>query len=43
VVGGSLGAKVINQCIEANLDKYENNNIQLYGKQGVITSSEEIW
>ncbi|HOV92913.1 MAG TPA: undecaprenyldiphospho-muramoylpentapeptide beta-N-acetylglucosaminyltransferase [Candidatus Kapabacteria bacterium] len=34
VVGGSLGAKVINQCIEANLDKFENNNIQLLWQTG---------
>jgi len=34
VVGGSLGSKVINQCIESNLEKFENNNIQLIWQTG---------
>ncbi|MCK5846058.1 MAG: undecaprenyldiphospho-muramoylpentapeptide beta-N-acetylglucosaminyltransferase [Bacteroidales bacterium] len=34
VVGGSLGARTINEAIEANLKEFSNNNIQLIWQTG---------
>ncbi len=35
VVGGSLGARTINECIEASLIDFKNNNIQLIWQTGI--------
>ena len=34
IVGGSLGSQAINQCIEANLQEFASNNIQLIWQTG---------
>ncbi len=35
VVGGSLGARTINECIEENINDFINNNIQLIWQTGI--------
>ena len=36
VIGGSLGAKRVNELIEANLDYFESNNLQLVWQTGKL-------
>lgn len=40
IVGGSLGAKSINQCISSQLIEFKNNNIQLIWQTGKVNIDE---
>lgn len=38
IIGGSLGARTINESVLDNLDTIKQNDIQLFGKREVTTS-----
>ena len=42
VVGGSLGAKSINEAIDAGIDAFEKNNLQLIWQTGKATAARYI-